>query len=95
MNMHQSSQTFEFGAGNTYNWKLLVVSGTTGNTKYANVKSSGKFSVLNNWQISFSDIEGKPKKYDAYFACIKGARLLMMNNAEYPGSGIFQAYGKK
>ena len=59
MNMHQSSQTFQFGAGNTYNWKLLVVSGTAGNTKYVDVKSSGKFSVLNNWQISFSDIEGK------------------------------------
>jgi len=95
MNMNQSNETFEFGAGNTYNWKLLVVNGTIGNTKYANVKSSGKFSVLNNWQISFSDIEGKPKKYDAYFACIKGARLLMMNNADHPGSGIFQAYGKK
>ncbi|HEX7905276.1 MAG TPA: hypothetical protein VF487_15495, partial [Chitinophagaceae bacterium] len=71
------------------------VNGTVGNTKYVDVKSSGKFSVLNNWQISFSDIEGKPKKYDAYFACTKGARLLMMNDAENPGSGIFQAYGKK
>lgn len=95
MNIHQSSQTFQFGVGNTYNWKLLFVNGTVGNTKYVDVKSSGKFSVLNNWQISFSDIEGKPKKYDAYFACTKGARLLMMNDAENPGSGIFQAYGKK
>ncbi len=95
MNMHQSNQTFEFGAGNTYKWSLLVISGTTGNTKYVNVKSSGKFSVPNNWQISFSDIEGKPKKYDVYFACIKGARILMMNDAEHPGSGIYQAYGKK
>ena len=95
MNIHQSSQTFQFGAGNTYNWNLLFVNGTAGNTKYVDVKSSGKFSVPNNWQISFSDIEGKSKKYDAYFACIKGARLLMMNDAEHPGSGIFQAYGKK
>jgi len=95
MNMNQSNETFQFSAGNTYNWKLLVVNGTVGNTKFANVKSSGKFSVPNNWQISFSDIEGKPRKFDAYFTCIKGARLLMMNDAEHPSSGIFQAYGKK
>ena len=95
MNVHQSSQTFQFGAGNKYNWKLLVVNGTVGNTKYVDVKSSGTFSVPNNWQISFSDIEGKPKKYDAYFTCIKGARVLMMNDVEHGGNGIFQAYGKK
>jgi hypothetical protein len=95
MNIHQSNQTFQFDAGNTYNWSLMVVNGIIGNTKYVNVKSSGKFSVPNNWQISFSDIEGKPKIYDAYFACIKGARLLMMNDAGSPGSGIYQPYGRK
>jgi hypothetical protein len=95
MNIHQSNQTFQFGAGNTYNWSLVAVNGTVGNTKFVSVKSSGKFTVLNNWQISFSDIEKKPKKYDVYFKCIKGARVLMMNDATYPGSGIFTAYGKK
>jgi hypothetical protein len=66
-----------------------------GNMKYAQVKSSGKFSVLNNWQISFSSIEGKPKKYNAFFSCIKGARLLKLVDANHPGSGIPTIFGKK
>ncbi|MCX6316312.1 MAG: hypothetical protein NTW29_03420 [Bacteroidetes bacterium] len=83
MNMNQSSQTFEFGAGNTYKWNLVAVNGMVGNMKYAQVKSAGKFSVLNNWQVQFSDIEGKPQKYDAYFSCIKGARILWLQDAVY------------
>lgn len=95
MNINQSNETFQFGTGNTYNWKLLAVNGMVGNMKYAEVKSAGKFTVLNNWQISFSKIENKAKKYHAYFKCIKGARLLMLLDADYPGSGIYTAYGKK
>lgn len=94
MNMNQSSQTFEFGAGNTYKWNIIVVNGMVGNTKYAHVKSAGKFSVLNNWQVQFSDIEGKPKKYDAYFSCIKGARILWLQDAVYKGGG-YTGYGMK
>lgn len=93
MHMNQSSQTFLFGTGNSYNWKILVVSGMAGNSKFADVKSSGKFTVPNNWQISFTDIEGKPKLYDAYFTCIKGARMLWMNDAKYPGAGIYMGFG--
>ena len=95
MNINQSKETFQFGAGSTYKWELLVVNGMVGNMKYANVKSAGKFSVPNNWQISFTDIEGKPKKYHAHFSCIKGARLLHLLDVQYPGSGIYTVFGKK
>jgi hypothetical protein len=95
MNINQSNETFEFGAGNTYNWKLLVVNGMVGTMKYANVKSSGKFTVLNNWQVKFSDIEGKPKTYNAFFSCIKGARLLQLLDAQYPGNGMSTVFGRK
>ena len=95
MNINQSNQTFQFGTGNTYNWSILVVNGMVGNIKYANVKSAGKFTVLNNWQVNFSDIEGKPKKYNAFFSCIKGARLLKLLDANYPGSGMYTVFGKK
>lgn len=95
MNINQSNQTFSFGAGNSYTWNFLAVNGMVGSTKYAQVKSAGKFSVLNNWQMSFSDIEGKPKKYNAFFSCIKGARLLKLLDAQYPGSGIYTVFGKK
>ena len=95
MNIHQSNQEFVFGAGNSYRWELLVVSGMVGNTKYANVKSAGKFSVLNNWQIQFSKIESGPKTYNAHWSCIKGARLLHLLDARTTGSGIYTVFGKK
>jgi hypothetical protein len=95
MNINQSNETFQFGAANTYNWSILVVNGMVGAMKYANVKSAGKFSVLNNWQVKFSDIEGKPKTYYAFFSCIKGARLLHLLDAQAPGSGIYTVFGKK
>jgi hypothetical protein len=95
MNINQSSQEFVFGAGNTYSWKLLVVNGMVGNTKYANVKSEGKFSVLNNWQVHFSKIESGAKTYNAHWSCIKGARLLKLLDANAPGSGIYTVFGKK
>lgn len=94
MNIHQSNQEFDFGTDNSYSWKLLVVSGMVGNTNYQQVKSSGQFSVPNNWQIHFSKIETGAKTYHAYWSCIKGARLLNLLDANAPGSGIYDQYGK-
>ncbi|MCC7400913.1 MAG: hypothetical protein IT214_05470 [Chitinophagaceae bacterium] len=93
MNIHQSNQLFHFGAGNTYKWKLMVVSGMVGNTKYQQVESAGTFTVINNWQIRFSKMENKTKTYHAYWSCIKGARLLNLLDAEYPGSGMYDVFG--
>ncbi len=93
MNINQSNEEFDFKAGNTYNWKLLVVNGMVGNVKANQVKSSGTFSVPNNWQLQFSNIEDKPKIYNAFFSCVKGARLLNLLDAQYPGSGIYTQYG--
>lgn len=93
MNMNQSNEEFIFNDGNTYNWKLLVVNGMVGNVKYNAVKSSGKFSVANNWQVKFSMIENRARTYHAFWSCIKGARILNLLDADYPGSGIYQKYG--
>jgi hypothetical protein len=93
MNMNQSNESFEFGPGNSYTWKLLVVRSTNGTTNYANVGSTGTFSMPNNWQVKFSDIEGKPRLYDAYFSVIKNGRILWMNDANARGSGIFTGFG--
>jgi hypothetical protein len=95
MNIHQSQEEFAFTGNTGYDWKLLVVSGMVGNTKYANVKFSGQFTVVNNWQIHFSKIETSAKTYHAYWSCIKGARLLHLLDANAPGSGIYTVYGKK
>ena len=93
MNMNQSNEEFIFGAGNTYSWKLLVINGMVGNVKYANVNSSGKFNVPNNWQIHFTKIESGAKTFHAFWSCIKGARILNLLDANAPGSGIYTKYG--
>lgn len=88
---HSSNETFVFGAGNTYKWDLGVASGFVGNIKFQSAKGAGKFTMNGNWQINFSEIEGKPKKYNAYFSCIKGARILMLQDTGY---GDYTGFGK-
>jgi hypothetical protein len=83
MSTHQSVQTFQFGAGNTYKWEISVASGFVGSIKFQSAKSNGKFNVPNNWQVHFSDLEGKPKTYAAQFSCIKGARILWIDGTGY------------
>jgi hypothetical protein len=90
MNTHSSVETFEF-SGNSYKWELKVASGFVGNIKFQGVKSSGKLSVRNNWQIHFSEIEKKARTYNAYFSCIKGARLLWLQDTGY---GDYRSFGK-
>ena len=94
MNLNTANRTFQFGAGNTYQWNFVWVNGFVGKEKVAQDKSSGKFSMLNDWQVQFSNMGGKPEAYDAYFTCIKGGRILWMNSVQSPGSGIFTGYGK-
>lgn len=93
MNMNQSNEEFIFNAGNSYNWKLLVVNGMVGNARFTEVKSVGQFTVPNNWQIHFSKIETGPRTFNAFWSCIKGARVLNLLDANAPGSGIYTKYG--
>ncbi|MBK7134506.1 MAG: hypothetical protein IPH69_17330 [Bacteroidales bacterium] len=92
MNTHSSSQTFEFEAGGNYKWEISVASGFVGSIKFQNAKSAGVATHPNNWQIHFSDLEGKPKTYNAYFSCIKGARILWLEDTSYPTE--FTGYGR-
>lgn len=87
---HSSNQVFVF-MGDTYTWELKVASGMVGNLKFDGVKSTGKFSMVSNWQVKFSDIEGKPKTYDVYFSCVKGGRMLWLSDTSYPG---YTGFGK-
>ncbi|MFA5330548.1 MAG: hypothetical protein WC384_22340 [Prolixibacteraceae bacterium] len=81
-----SSENFQFGQEQTYNWDLGVASGAVGNIKFQSVKSGGHFSMAGNWQITFSDIEGKARTYDTYFSCIKGLRILWLDNRPFAKS---------
>ncbi len=89
---HAANEMFTF-SGNTYHWEIGVASGMVGNIKFQSAKSTGKMSLPNNWQIYFSDLEGEPKTYNAYFSCIKGTRMLWLEDSNYPTG--YRAYGKK
>ncbi|MFL5771990.1 MAG: hypothetical protein ACJ75F_02455 [Flavisolibacter sp.] len=83
MNTHASNEKFEIGPGDTYKWEVNVASGMVGNIKFQSAKSAGRYSVPNNWQVSFSDIEGKPRIYKAHFSCIKGLRILWLDDTAF------------
>lgn len=93
MNINQSNEEFVFGEGGSYSWKLLVVNGMAGNANFNQVASSGTITVVSNWQIHCTKIENGPKTYNAFWSCIKGARILHLLDAQYPGSGIYTKYG--
>ena len=80
---HASVENFLFGPGNTYKWDLGVASGAVGNIRFQGVKSSGRFTVPSNWQVSFSDMEGRPRTFNAYFSCVRGARILWLDGKAY------------
>src|SRR4051812_3279933 len=83
MDTHASAENYQFIPGNLYKWDLAVASGAVGNIKFQSVKSSGKFTLDGNWKVNLSDIEGKPRNYDVYFSCIKGLRILWIDNRAF------------
>lgn len=95
MSTFSSSQWFIFKAGSQYHWQLAAANSYGGISDVAQAKGDGTFKPLNDWQLYFSDIEGKPKTFDVYFTAIKGGRVLWMNDAKYPGNGIFTGFVKE
>jgi len=83
MATHASVENFHITAANTYHWDLGVASGNVGNIKFQSVKSSGNLSMTGNWKANFSDIEGKPRTYNVYFSCIKGLRILWLDDRAF------------
>jgi hypothetical protein len=91
MNTNASTENFYFEAGNAYKWDLAVANGMVGNIKFQSVKSNGVFTMPNNWQVNFSDMEGKPRMYNVYFSCIKNLRVLWLQDTNY---GDYKGYAK-
>ena len=90
-NAYTSRQSFTFNNGKTYQWKLATANTTSGGTKAQVTESAGNFSSKGYWQLVFTNIQNKPKTYNVYFSCIKGGRILWLQDAEY---GSYTAYGK-
>lgn len=95
MSTFTSTKWFIFKPGNKYHWELIMGNSYGGQTNIAQAKGDGTFKSLNNWQLYFSNMEGKAKTFDVYFSAIKGDRVLWMNDAQNPGSGIFSGFVKK
>ncbi|OSZ80267.1 hypothetical protein CAP36_03165 [Chitinophagaceae bacterium IBVUCB2] len=83
MDTHASAENFFMAANSTYKWDLGVASGQVGNIKFQSAKSTGRFSLPSNWQVKFSDISGKPRTYNAFFSCIKGLRILWLDDRPF------------
>nr|WP_294902854.1 hypothetical protein [uncultured Lacibacter sp.] len=87
-----SGVTYLFKANKTYQWDLGMATNSMSTGSRTDVaKASGTWKVLNNWQIWCSDIERRPVTYNAYFSCIKGARILWLQDVSY---GSYTAYGR-
>lgn len=95
MSTFSSTKWFVFKPGFKYHWELIMANSYGGQTNITQGKGDGTFKSLNNWQLYFTNIDGKPNTYDVYFSAIKGGRVLWMNDAQYPGSGIFSGFTKK
>ena len=91
LSTYASTETFEFGTTG-YNWDLIVTNSSGGSTDVNQSNSSGNYTVPNDWQVYFSNIEDVEKTYDAYFTCIKGARILWLQDAKYPTS--YTSFGR-
>jgi hypothetical protein len=92
---YSSSQWFTFKSGTSYHWELVAANTGGGGTSVVTAKGDGTFKSLNDWQLYFTDISGSPKTFDVYYSAIKGGRILWMNDAQFPGSGIFTGFAKE
>ena len=82
---------FNITSATTYKWDGYITNNAHSAGAAKIFKTTGTFKMINNWQIQFSDIQGKPKTYNAYFSCFKGGRILWLQDREY---GDYSAYGK-
>jgi hypothetical protein len=83
MDTHASNESYVLAKNKTYSWDLGVATGPVGRVKFQSLKAKGSYEMDGNWKIHFSDIEGKQRHYDIYFSCIKGLRILWIDNKPY------------
>lgn len=89
---YASRVNYVFQKNKTYSWDLAMGSGATGTTmKVDQAKAKGTWKLLSNWQLWCSEIERRSVTYNVYFSCIKGARILWLQDVSY---GSYTAYGK-
>lgn len=89
---YASRSTFIFLGNGKYRHEATSASGYTGTLmNVQQAKSNGNYKHMGDWQIWCSDVEKKARTYNAYFSCIKGGRILWLQDTGY---GSYTAYGK-
>ncbi len=89
---YASRSTFIFLGNGKYKHEATSASGYTGTLmNVQQAKSAGTYKHMGDWQIWCSDIEKKARTYNSYFSCIKGGRILWLQDTGY---GSYTAYGK-
>lgn len=78
-----AATSYTFGAGNSYGYRTDGTTSSLGRTDFSKAESAGKFTLPTNWEIRLSNIEGRPQTFPVYFSCIRGARVLWINNMAY------------
>ncbi len=86
---YASTQSFYFSGDKKYHWKLVTMRGNVAGANTEHTESDGSWQLQGNWLLSCSDIGKFAKKYNVYFSCIKGARILHMEDTGYPGYTLF------
>lgn len=77
------ASSYTFGAGYSYSYRVDGATSSGGRTAFSKAASSGKFIIPSNWQIHFSDHEGRPKTFPAHFSIIRGARILWIDGTAF------------
>jgi len=63
-------------------------SGMVGNQQFFSESYKGPYS-LTNWDLSFTDQQGKQTAYHAYYQAVKNGRILYLQNKQYSGQEYF------
>ncbi len=85
------AENFNITSATTYKWDGYITNNAHSAGAAKEYNSTGTFKMIDNWQIQFSDIQGKPKTYNAYFSCFKGGRILWLQDIGYGG---YNSFGK-
>ncbi|MFT3980741.1 MAG: hypothetical protein QM687_09755 [Ferruginibacter sp.] len=90
MSTYSSGQEYNFLPGQKYKWHIVAVNSYGGNSSFAQGKGEGSWKLNSNWEIYFSNMEGKPRTEAVQFSCIKGGRILWIG-----GTALVLSHEKK
>lgn len=87
MSSYSATEEFTFTGGKGYAWVLYVANSGGGTTALAKASSKGSYVLTDNWNMHYSDIEGKAVDYAVWFGAVKGGRVFFINGNPFSWVG--------